>query len=673
MNMKGKIITVCLANVLFSLQAAELCQPEGEQKRSEEEQNAILDTIAQINHINWVVNVIKSYDNAVVLEEEYEKISYGNLDLNRIPDEETLGRITKTLDTLHSLRKDEREMKHWREKFRDERMRKIRKYELESARSTYGLFKGSILDVLTGDIGMVAQAVFGIVHGSLSLQYDYEDFIQGLDQEQRDRVFAFDSKKLDLLHQQNKEMLDDQWRLVRKYHLDDKATRVTDVDIRYLLAVLKDGNASRIYVRLIAMKDRYMLFPEYWYYLSCAAFETGHFNKGIEACDAFFKVNRSIFRDDPMVGTVAINKACMLEKSDANKEEIRRCLEIAWKNNVLRADWRISYLAANMYYGLFNEKDKAEMMLEHAVTLVESEIQESQEYNDKADNALAERLYNCRNALHQLRGEPLEKTKWRRMPKTGDTKEITLPGGAKMVMIYVAPGSFVMGSSEIDEKPAHMVTLTKGFWMGKYEVTQAQWKSVMGSINVDHGFLLLVNAPSAPNFLGADRPMDNILWGDCQQFIAKVNEQFRDGVVRLPTEAEWEYACRAGTTGAYSGTGKLDDMGWYTGQFKGIARLLSNEVGEGTHIVGQKTANAWGFCDMHGNVWEWCNDEFGPYPYGEVTDPMGAKDGDGYVRRGGSWSYGAFGCTSSYRNHGFLLDVVNDCGFRLVFTEDSRD
>ena len=78
--MKGKIITVCLANALFSLQAAELCQPEGEQKRSEEEQNAILDTIAQINHINWVVNVIKSYDNAVVLEEEYEKISYGNLD-----------------------------------------------------------------------------------------------------------------------------------------------------------------------------------------------------------------------------------------------------------------------------------------------------------------------------------------------------------------------------------------------------------------------------------------------------------------------------------------------------------------------------------------------------------------------------------------------------------------
>ena len=377
MNTTGKIIVVCLANaLLFSLQAAEPRQTEGEKERSAEDQNAILDTIAQINHINWVVNVIKTYDNAVVLEEEYEKISYGNLNLNRIPDEETLGRITKTLDTLHSLRKDEREMKHWREKFRDERTRKMRKYELESARSTYELFRGSVLDVLTGDIGMVAQAVFGIVHGSLSLQYDYEDFIHGLDQEQRERVFAFDSKKLDLLHQQNKEMLDDQWRLVRKYHLDDKATRVTDVDIRSLLAVLKDGNTSRIYTRLVAMKDRYRMFPEFWYYLSCAAIETGHFKEGSAACDIFFKVNRGIFRDDPMAGTVALNKALVLGKDKDCLSELRRYLEITWKNNQSRNEWAQDYVVASLYDGVLHEKEKAVDVLQHAIVGLESKMSE---------------------------------------------------------------------------------------------------------------------------------------------------------------------------------------------------------------------------------------------------------------------------------------------------------
>ena len=282
------------------------------------DKEAILDTIAQINHINWVVNVIKTYNNAMILEEEYEKISYGNLDLNRIPDEETLDRITKTLDTLHSLRKDEREMKHWSDKFKDDRMRKMREYDLNTAKRVCGLFRKGIFGLMTGEIGMVLQTAFDIGHGALSLQYDYDDFVHGFDQAMQDRIFAFDSQKLDLLHKQNKELLDDQWRLVRKYRLNDKTTRVTDTDIKALLTILKDGNASRIYTRLAPMKGRYSLFPEYWYYLSCAAMEAGHFKEGREACDTFFKVNRSIFRNDPMASTVALNKALMLEKSTDN-------------------------------------------------------------------------------------------------------------------------------------------------------------------------------------------------------------------------------------------------------------------------------------------------------------------------------------------------------------------
>ena len=179
------------------------------------------------------------------------------------------------------------------------------------------------------------------------------------------------------------------------------------------------------------------------------------------------------------------------------------------------------------------------------------------------------------------------------------TKMLDLGGGAKMEMIYVAPGSFMMGSEKEEESsPVHKVTLTRGFWLGKYEVTQTQWTSVMGS------------NPSKNK--GGNLPVEAVSWEDCQDFIKKVNAKQGEGMARLPTEAEWEYACRAGTTGDFGGTGKLDDMGWYRGN--------SNRQ---THPVGQKQANAWGFHDMHGNVWELCNDWFGKYQKVEVSDPVG--------------------------------------------------
>ena len=187
-----------------------------------------------------------------------------------------------------------------------------------------------------------------------------------------------------------------------------------------------------------------------------------------------------------------------------------------------------------------------------------------------------------------------------------------------MEMIYVAPGSFMMGSPNSengrqDDEAQHRVTLTKGFWLGKYEVTQKQWKSVMG------------NNPS--RFKGDDLPVEQVSWGDCQEFILKVNAQLNCGA-RLPTEAEWEYACRAGTTGSYVGS-SLGGVGWYWNN--------SNSGGERkTHPVGQKRPNPWGFYDMQGNVQEWCNDWFGAYPSGSVTDPEGAPSGAARVHRGGS-------------------------------------
>ena len=174
----------------------------------------------------------------------------------------------------------------------------------------------------------------------------------------------------------NKEMLDDQWRLLKKYHLDDKATRVTDTDIKALLSVLKDGNASRIYTRLVSMKSRYRLFPEYWYYLSCAAMETGHFKEGRDACDTFFKVNRGMFRDDPMAGTVALNKAMMLSKDKGNLPELKRCLEITWDNNQSKCDWKQDFIVASLYDGILHDNKKAVEILEHAIAGLESAMSE---------------------------------------------------------------------------------------------------------------------------------------------------------------------------------------------------------------------------------------------------------------------------------------------------------
>ena len=380
--------------------------------------DAVLDTIAQINHINWVVNVIKSYNNVIVLEEEYEKISPGNLYLDRIPDEETLNRITKMLDTLYSLRKDDRQMKKWRMDFKASRDRKIRDHKHKATKEAVDTITGqvkeccSLWDWVTnplGSIANVAGTVFNAAHYSVGLYNDYDNFIYELDKTAKDREFDFNAEKMDLLHNQNKELLQDQWQFIRRYNLDDRL-RVTETDIKMLLNSLKNDNPAWIFTRLYPMRERFSLFPEYWYYLSCSAMETGHFKEGLEACDTFFKVNRGLFRDDPMVGTVAFNKAFMLPKTKENKPEVRRCLELAWtKNaNVTHPDWQLDYLAAIMYKGVFDEKEKSEMMLEHAIALIEQESRERTRYGSKAGVTLDEGLRNCRNALRQLRGEPIE-------------------------------------------------------------------------------------------------------------------------------------------------------------------------------------------------------------------------------------------------------------------------
>ena len=167
-------------------------------------------------------------------------------------------------------------------------------------------------------------------------------------------------------------------------------------------------------------------------------------------------------------------------------------------------------------------------------------------------------------------------------------------------------------------------------------------------------------------FKGDNRPVENVSWEYCQSFISKINSQQHCGA-RLPTEAEWEFACRAGSTGPYGGNGKLDDMGWFYGNSGGIFVIFRD-----THPVGQKRANAWGFYDMHGNVLEWCHDWYGDYG-SAATDPVGPTSGGSRVLRGGSWRNDARECRSAFRGRLDPDYYINCAGFRLCCSAGPRE
>ena len=225
--------------------------------------------------------------------------------------------------------------------------------------------------------------------------------------------------------------------------------------------------------------------------------------------------------------------------------------------------------------------------------------------------------------------------------KQGKEIAVDLGHGVKLEMVLIPAGGFLMGSPDSDkrgtpdETPQHWVRINKPFYMGKYPVTQEQWQAVMG------------NNPS--HLKRPKNPVEMVSWDDCQVFLGKLNAQTggQGGKFALPTEAQWEYACRAGSTTQYcfgDDEAQLGKYAWYSANSGNIT----------THPVGEKKPNAWGLYDMHGNVWEYCRDWYDEdyYVLSPADDPAGPPEGSDRVHRGGMWSNSPVGCRSAYRTYG---------------------
>jgi formylglycine-generating enzyme required for sulfatase activity len=240
------------------------------------------------------------------------------------------------------------------------------------------------------------------------------------------------------------------------------------------------------------------------------------------------------------------------------------------------------------------------------------------------------------------------------------TKEITNSIGMKLVLIPA--GTFTMGSPEseqyrFEDEAQHEVTISKDYYLGVYEVTQAQYEKVIGKNPSDF-------QGKKVGGQNEDLPVEQVSWDDAVEFCKRLSEfpeEKKSGrIYRLPTESEWEYACRAGSKTAYSfddEPGLLPEYGWFG----------RNSSGR-THTVGLREPNAWGLYDMHGNVWEWCSDWHDEYPKGAFSDPSGPNEGSNRVDRGGGWGHEAAYCRSASRDGippGYRFNCL---GFRLALS-----
>ncbi len=241
------------------------------------------------------------------------------------------------------------------------------------------------------------------------------------------------------------------------------------------------------------------------------------------------------------------------------------------------------------------------------------------------------------------------------------SQEITNSIGIKLILI--PKGVFTMGSSpseagRVDDEEQHQVTISQDYYLGAMEVTQGQYLKVMKT-NPSYFQKRSIGGSDSSMY-----PVDSVSWEDAMDFckgLSELPEEKKAGrVYRLPTEAEWEYACRAGSKSTFSSGDSADSLA--------SSAWFGNNSNGRTHPVGEKKANAWGLYDMHGNVWEWCSDWYGTYPTKAITDPIGTDKGYYIVSRGGCWHCGVTYCRSARRFWNYPTGLGYYYGFRLALS-----
>jgi formylglycine-generating enzyme required for sulfatase activity len=315
-----------------------------------------------------------------------------------------------------------------------------------------------------------------------------------------------------------------------------------------------------------------------------------------------------------------------LERIGAADNELRQMIQRAKADGVIDAEEIVALLPKTIEYIRLNPNNQGFLKLK--------------------DDLLA-RLGNV--PVELLRNLPMGIVE--KLPANIQVKFITVTNSIGMQLKLLPPGTFMMSDAQggSNERP-HQVTLTKPFYIGVHEVTQEQYKRVMGK--------------NPSYFRGANKPVEKVSWEDAVEFCKKLSELLSEKaagcVYRLPTEAEWEYACRAGSTTKYSfgdDSSILGEYAWY-----------DKNSGKETHPVGEKNPNAWGLYDMHGNVWEWCSDWYSDYPRVSISDPMGPRKESRRVLRGGGWLNGAADCQSANRGRFGPSGCFSDYGFRVALS-----
>ena len=347
------------------------------------------DALAIINHINYVVEVVRTYNNVVALQEEYQNISADNLNLNHIPDDESLKAIKEIRDALHDMQMNERNQK-WVQRVltRDLQGAKIERtcQMWQSVGKGLGSAVGgnSAQDASTFTAILKGFTPLGIISACIDTansvagaHYDYKKMEHELQGKLEDQQFSLEETKLNNLHNLNQDLLSCQLKLVQAYNLDDHL-RITPQDVKKLVDCLKDSNRERCYMRMKKLAGTFEVYPPYWHYRAAMALAVGQHADALEACNHFARVNRGLFRNDPMADKVALFKATALMelKRTENAEDraaIRQCLETLKKEHFNSANADLGFFCVGAYLSVLDDPDEASAVLEDLALALSAE------------------------------------------------------------------------------------------------------------------------------------------------------------------------------------------------------------------------------------------------------------------------------------------------------------